>query len=105
MANDDEAKKAGICIHGMTITPKGASCGTCTSSCGIQYATYCTNEKRSDDCKNASAVCNSSMSQPRDYDDVITYYDGGKKCDTSGYTKTCPGNSSYYVSDTSFCPP
>ena len=108
VAQDDEAKKSGICIHGTTMTPKAAGCGTCSAgspTCDTKYYTYCTDEKKSDDCKNLSAVCTASMTTPGNYDDVITYYDGNKKCSTSGYTLTCPGNSKYLVSDLSFCPP
>ncbi|MFO1469934.1 MAG: hypothetical protein U1F27_02690 [Turneriella sp.] len=106
---DDEAKKSGICIHGTSMTPKATDCTTCAAppaaNCDNKYYTYCTNEKKSDNCKNLSAICNTSMTTKGDYDDVITYYDGNKKCDTSGYTLTCPGNSSYFVSDLTFCPP
>lgn len=102
---DDEAKKSGICIHGMSRTPKDPGCLTCSTNCNIEYFTYCTDEKKSDDCKNMSAVCYTSMTKLGDYDDVITYYDGNKKCNTSGYTLTCPGNSKYLVSDITFCPP
>lgn len=105
---DDEAKKSGICIHGTTMTPKAAGCAACTGgspTCDNKYYTYCTDEKKSDDCKNLSATCTTTMSTLGDYDDVITYYDGNKKCNTSGYTLACPGNAKYLVSDLTFCPP
>lgn len=105
---DDEArKKEGICIHGMSVIPKDSNCGTCTAgspACDTKYYTYCSDEKRPEDCTNHSAVCSTSMSTKADYDDTITYYDGGKRCESSGYTVTC-SNPKYKASDAAYCPP
>lgn len=101
---DEEAKKAGICIHGTTVTTKGANCSACAGTCATQYYTYCTDEKKADDCKNLSAAC-STAAGDKEYDDVITFYDGGKKCNTNGYTVACSSNPKYFAADAAYCPP
>ncbi|HNJ66130.1 MAG TPA: hypothetical protein PKW28_09555 [Turneriella sp.] len=107
LLEDDAKKKEGICIHGMSVIPKDNNCGTCTAgspTCDTKYYTYCSDEKKTEDCTNQSAACSLSMTTKADYDDTITFYDGGKRCDTSGYTVTC-SNPKYKASDAAYCPP
>lgn len=107
LIDDDAKKKEGICIHGMLVVPKANDCSACVGgspACDTKYYTYCSDEKKSDDCINQSAACNVSMATKAEYDDTITFYDDGKRCDTSGYTVTC-SNPKYKASDVAYCPP
>jgi hypothetical protein len=96
---DEQQDLSGICVHSTTKTTRTGSCGGATASTTVY--TYCTDEKKEADCKNLSSACSGAAFAS--YDDTIIFYQA-KKCDTSGYIVTCPGNSSYKVSDTSFCP-
>jgi hypothetical protein len=91
--------KEGICVHSTTITTKTGSCAG--SNASQRIATYCTDEKKEGDCKNLSVGCASTTLT--EYEDATIYYED-KKCDSSGYTQSCPANSSYKVSTTAFCP-
>lgn len=107
LLEDESKKKAGICIHGMSVVPKASDCTACTGgspTCDTKYYTYCSDEKKSADCINLSAACSAAMTTKADYDDTITFYDGGKQCDTSGYTVTC-SNSKYKAAAAEYCPP
>lgn len=97
---DQKNNKPGVCIHSTTITTKTGSCAGTQASQRI--ATYCTDENNESDCKNNSVGCASTTLT--EHDDTIIFY-ADKKCDSSGYTLSCPNNSNYKVADsTTFCP-
>jgi len=98
--DDDAMKQEGICIHSYVVTPRTGSCSGPTGS-SVVY-TFCSDENKSSDCKNLSAAC--TAGNLNDIDDTIIFYDGGKRCDTSGYTVTC-SNTRYKAADAAYCPP
>lgn len=104
---EEDNKKAGICIHSLIVTPKANDCTACTAgspTCDAKAYTYCSDEKKADDCLDHSATCSTAMSTKADYSDTTTFYDGGKKCDTNGYTIPC-ANPKYKAASAEYCPP
>ena len=100
LLDDDPKKKEGICIHSLVITPKPSGCAGASGSSTVY--TFCSDERKSEDCQNLSAAC--TAGNLNESDDTIIFYDGGKRCDTSGYTETC-SNPKYKASAAVYCPP